>query len=224
MPACANAMLSAPTRGTQTQPCTVHASTQNPDTLQPCARQDFTLGDINPAAQDFNQGNGPAPEEAAEANGAVEEPPAASSSAAQARWRNSMPLAFGGPFLSLHPCVQSTGHRRLPVAMRRADFSWRILEHVSSLHGPAGPCCFNIFLPSSLTQMSAMVPQGGSPTGSAQPGSARKQPSSARSAKAAAAAAAELKVVPEVTWQPSRITSDLALARCSLATCSLCLS
>lgn len=46
--------------------------------LDPSLQQDFTLGDINPAAPDFNQGNGPAAEEEAAASGAADEPAAAS--------------------------------------------------------------------------------------------------------------------------------------------------
>jgi hypothetical protein len=44
------------------------------------AAQDYTLGDINPAAPDFNQGNGPAAEEAA-ADGALAEQAAVSPAA-----------------------------------------------------------------------------------------------------------------------------------------------
>ena len=44
--------------------------------------QDFTLGDINPAAPDFNQGNGPEPAAEARDEGDAEEPAAVSSPAA----------------------------------------------------------------------------------------------------------------------------------------------
>jgi hypothetical protein len=137
------------------------------------AVQDYTLGDINPAAPDFNQGNGPAAEEAA-AGGALAEQ-AAVSPAAEV-------------WLCAHSsCIMDTVTNQTTQVcepLQPADMAHTLRLFLRSA-----------FMPHSAQQCSCMLWQGGSPT--SQPGSARKQPGSARSAKPAPIP----KVAPEVTWQ-----------------------